>query len=127
MMRKSLRIFVILIFVNVMCFVSGYSQEDIQFIDNSVFEKPVRTQSVFNHDEHNDTSGIDECNECHHIYRDGKFVGDESSEDQSCSECHELKSKTKVPSLRKAFHRNCKGCHKNRKAGPVMCGECHRR
>jgi len=125
MMRKSVRVLVIFIFANVFLFVSGYSQEDMRFIDNSVFDKPNRTPAVFNHDEHNEKAEIDECNECHHIYEDGKLMEDESSEDQSCSDCHELVSNTNMPSLRKAFHKNCKGCHQDRSVGPVMCGECH--
>jgi len=125
MMRKSVMALAIFIFANVFLFVSGYSQEDMQFIDNSVFDRPQRTQAAFNHDEHNEAAEIDECSECHHIYEDGKFMEDESSEDQRCSDCHELISNTNMPSLRKAFHKNCKGCHQGRNAGPIMCGECH--
>jgi hypothetical protein len=103
----------------------GWAQEDMEFVDNSVFNNPQRTPSVFYHDEHNETAGIDDCAECHHVYEDGERLEDESSEDQSCSECHSLEGGDGQPSLIKAFHGNCKGCHQKEKKGPRLCGECH--
>ena len=125
MMRKSVRVLLIFISATMLLFVSGYSQEDMRFIDNSVFDRPNRTQAVFNHDEHNEKAELDECNECHHVYEDGELLEDESSEDLFCSDCHDLVSDTAMPSLRRAFHKNCKGCHQEQGAGPIMCGECH--
>lgn len=106
-------------------FTSAYSQEDMQIVDNGAFTKAERVASVFRHDEHNEIAQIEACNECHHVYEDGKKLADESSEDQMCSDCHELKGEDGKPSLIKAFHLNCKGCHKEKKNGPIMCGECH--
>ena len=103
----------------------AFSQEDMEVVDNGSFEPRQRPPVIFPHDEHNENAGIDECNECHHVYSNGNKVEDESSEDQSCAECHELKDVQQVPSLRKAFHRNCKGCHLEQQAGPLMCGRCH--
>ena len=100
------------------------SQEDLEVIDNSVFENPQRPPVIFLHEEHNENAGLDECNQCHHLYEDGKYIEDEDSADQSCSDCHELID-TELPSLMKAFHLNCKGCHKEQKQVPVACGECH--
>ena len=112
--------------VSVFVFVSAYSQEDMMFVDNSVFDNPQREPSVFQHDEHNEMADIEECNECHHVYDDdGQLIEDESSEDQRCSECHEAESSGRRPALMKAFHKNCKGCHLEKKNGPVMCGQCH--
>jgi hypothetical protein len=108
-------------------FASAYSQEDMTVVDNSVFHNPQRVASIFNHDEHNDAAGIEDCNECHHIYEDGEKAEDESSEDQRCSECHGPEASDDAPALMKAFHTNCKGCHLNLKKGPIMCGECHRK
>ena len=108
-------------------FTPAYSQEDMAAVDNSVFENARRSPVRFMHDAHNETAGIEECYECHHVYEDGKLVADESSEDQSCSDCHEIASKDNQPGLMKAFHINCKGCHQKEKAGPVMCGECHKK
>ena len=109
----------------ILLFTTTHAQEEIASIDNSVFSKPVRPPAVFRHDQHNEEAGIDECNECHHIYEDGERLEYESSEDQMCSDCHSLAPSDNGPTLMKAFHRNCKGCHAERKDGPVMCGECH--
>jgi hypothetical protein len=108
-------------------FRSVYSQEDMTVVDNSGFDNPQRTASHFNHDEHNEAAGIEQCNECHHVYEDGKKLEDESSEDQTCSECHQEKDSGGQPGLAKAFHLNCKGCHMREQKGPVMCGECHQK
>lgn len=104
---------------------TAYPQEDMTVVDNSVFDNPQRTPSLFKHDDHNETAGIENCNECHHIYEDGMRVEDESSEDQKCSECHGIKASGNKPRLMKAFHSNCKGCHLELDKGPIMCGECH--
>lgn len=101
------------------------AQEDMQVVDNDVFETPQRVKSIFQHDQHNEAAGIEECNTCHHIYEDGKLIEGESSEDQRCADCHGSRSSDGQPSLMSAYHRNCKGCHQERKSGPVMCGECH--
>ena len=124
-MNKSALLLAATAIVSVFIFVSAYSQEDMEFVDNSVFDNPQREPSVFKHDEHNEAAEIEECNECHHIYEDGVKLEDESSEDQMCSECHTLGSSDEQPSLTKAFHTNCKGCHLKEKKGSIMCGECH--
>lgn len=103
----------------------GWAQDEMRFVDNSIFGKPSRGPAVFEHDSHNETSGIDECNTCHHVYENGTFLDYDSSEDQSCSDCHGLYASGTIISLRNAFHRNCKSCHLKSKAGPIMCGECH--
>jgi len=108
-------------------FLPVFSQEDMEVIDNSGFAIKQRPAVGFRHDEHNDLAGIEECNECHHVYEDGEKLEDESSEDQSCSECHEEISSEEQPGLRRAFHLNCKGCHLENKKGPIMCGQCHMR
>ncbi len=107
--------------------IAGYSQEEMTIVDNSVFDSPMRTPSVFRHDEHNGAAEIEECNECHHIYEDGQKLEDESSEDSRCADCHGEKSSGNRLGLRKAYHANCKGCHLEKKKGAVMCGECHKK
>jgi hypothetical protein len=109
----------------VLAITSAWSQDDMTVVDNSAFDNPQRPPSVFVHDEHNETAGIDDCAECHHVYEDGKRVEDESSEGESCSDCHDLQGSGDQPSLIKAFHENCKGCHQEQGKGPIMCGECH--
>ena len=110
-----------------MAFVStpAWSQDEMTVVENSAFINPQRPPSVFEHDLHNETAGIDDCAACHHVYEDGQLVADESSEDQRCSECHDLDEIDGQPGLMQAFHRNCKGCHDEEGSGPVMCGECH--
>jgi len=126
MKKAAVFIFAIAV-VSAYLFASVYAQEEMTFVDNSVFKKPERTPSVFRHDEHNEKAGIEECNKCHHVYENGKLLEDESSEDQRCSDCHELKASGNKPALIKAYHTNCKGCHLKQKKGPIMCGECHQK
>jgi hypothetical protein len=103
----------------------GFSQEDMVTVDTSPFERPQRAPARFTHDAHNEKAGIDTCNECHHVFRDGKKVEDESSEGERCADCHGQKAQGHAPSLTTAFHTNCKGCHLEQRKGPVMCGQCH--
>lgn len=92
------------------------------------FETLRRPASLFDHDEHNDAAGIDDCAVCHHLYEDGMLVEDESSEDSYCSDCHEVKaSDQNSVSLTAAFHTRCKSCHFEENKGPVLCGECHQK
>jgi len=115
----------VLVVVFMLICVTGYSQEDMVAVDNSVFDSVQRAQAVFKHDEHNEKAELENCNVCHHLYQDGQLLEDESSEDQSCSDCHKLKKSGDTPGLMKAFHSSCWGCHKSKNAGPLMCGECH--
>ncbi|MEJ5358288.1 MAG: cytochrome c3 family protein [Desulfobacterales bacterium] len=103
------------------------SQEEMREVSPDPFPRPQRPPAVFPHDAHNEKAGIEACNECHHVYENGKRLEDESSEDRRCADCHGLADEGRRPGLRKAFHRNCQGCHLERRAGPIVCGECHRR
>ncbi|OQY13551.1 MAG: hypothetical protein B6I31_00945 [Desulfobacteraceae bacterium 4572_19] len=98
------------------------AQEDIVIVNDSGFTTHARPSVAFLHDQHNEDAQIEDCNRCHHVYKDGKFVEDESSEDMECSECH---NKGGNDQLARIYHINCKGCHTEEKAGPVMCVECH--
>jgi hypothetical protein len=124
-MMRQLKL-VLITFVSVgILLIPAFAQEDMDVVDDSGFVKRQRPPAVFQHDAHNEKAQIDECNECHHVYEDGKKLEDESSEGESCSDCHEKSDSGNQPGLRKAFHLNCKGCHLKRKQGPVMCGTCH--
>lgn len=89
---------------------------------------PVR----FTHDKHAEDYGI-ACEECHHIYADGKNVWTPDDSVDSCESCHDPAEPTdNIPMLEVAFHQNCTGCHKQVKEGegpnasaPVMCSGCH--
>ena len=125
-MKKSAFFICVSVIVTLMIFGSAYAQEDMVIISSDDFDSPRRPAAVFRHDYHNETAEIEECNQCHHVYDDdGKLEEDESSEDQQCSNCHELKTSGRRLALMKAFHTNCKGCHKEKKKGPLMCGQCH--
>jgi len=124
-MRKRIILILIAPLLVGIFFLPGFSQEDMEVIDDGGFAVKQRPPVVFAHDEHNELAGIEQCNECHHVYEDGKKLEDESSEDLSCSECHEEKASGRMPGLRKAFHMNCKGCHSKHQKGPLMCGQCH--
>jgi hypothetical protein len=103
------------------------SQENLRALRPEEFPRPQRPPVAFVHDAHNERAGVEACNECHHVYADGKRVPDESSEGKPCSECHGFQDAGPQPGLMKAFHLNCKGCHQAQNKGPVMCGECHGR
>ena len=126
-MKNNLVIVLMVMLISVFILVSANSQEDMERVDNSVFNNPERVSALFRHDEHNEKAGLEDCSECHHLYENGKKIEDESSEDQYCSDCHGLKASGSTPALMKAFHTNCKGCHLDQKQGPVTCGECHKK
>jgi hypothetical protein len=124
-MRKSVLI-VALVSMLVLVFASAYSQEDMEVVSNEAFDDPQRPPATFYHDTHNEAAGLDDCNECHHIYDEaGVKSEDESSEDQACSECHGDADEGSKPGLMKAYHLNCKGCHLSEKKGPILCATCH--
>jgi c(7)-type cytochrome triheme protein len=116
--------------------------EDIVLNDQSVFTSRSRPAVEFPHQLHFDDAGI-ECRECHHRFKDGENIVDESelyegAEGVKCSSCHKNKTGFRFKpdldptkrTLRQAYHRMCIGCHRklsrdNEKSGPVTCGVCH--
>lgn len=125
MMMKHLKLILLAAALVGIIMLPAFSQEDMEVVDDGGFSKDQRPPAIFRHDEHNEKAEIEDCNECHHVYEEGKKLEDESSEDQSCSECHDEKGSGNIPGLRKAFHTNCKGCHLEQNKGPIMCGTCH--
>jgi hypothetical protein len=125
MIRLRIYCFVVAMLAVQLAVTHSFSQEEMRVVDNSVFDRPVRTSALFAHDIHNEEAELEDCNVCHHLYEDGKLVEDESSEDQACSECHLENVAGDNPSLRRAYHLNCKGCHLQKGAGPIMCAQCH--
>ena len=105
--------------------ISTHSQEDITVVEDSAFEHRERPLAIFFHDNHNEKAAIENCAACHHLYENGKLLPGESSEGQECSECHGLTDRGNAMPLMKAYHGLCKSCHREKKAGPVTCGECH--
>ncbi|RJP94619.1 MAG: acidic cytochrome c3 [Desulfobacteraceae bacterium] len=105
----------------------AHAQEDIVRVADRVFEAPMRPPVAFHHDAHNEKAGLDDCSICHHTYENGKKQEGSDSVGMECSECHFSKDRNNAVDLINAYHLQCNGCHASRKAGPVMCGECHRR
>jgi hypothetical protein len=100
-------------------------QEDITMLLDPAFTTHQRPAVPFVHDMHNEKAGIEDCSVCHHVYKDGTLVEDESSEDESCSSCHPAKPKGKELGLMRAYHKRCITCHTETKKGPLSCGQCH--
>ena len=126
LMRKNILFIGVLMGVLVLAALTAYSQDDIEFVEDSGFASNMRPLPAFVHDEHNEKAGIEDCNECHHVYDEqGNRLEDESSEDQECSECHGAEGDEYPMELVRRYHLNCKGCHQDQEAGPATCGECH--
>jgi hypothetical protein len=106
-----------------------WSQDPIQVLEHKEIGPHQRPLVTFNHDKH--TASL-ECIRCHHDYDEhGNNRGGEDKA-QPCASCHQPTAKPPKPSLEGAFHGQCKGCHeamwgRERRSGPVMCGECHSR
>lgn len=111
----------------ILAFVPAYSQEDIVSLKDEAFGKGQRPAAVFAHEDHNEKAEIEDCSVCHHVYKEGEKVEDESSEDMSCSDCHNVNKGYLTRPLMKAYHDLCQNCHKENKSGPITCGECHPR
>lgn len=116
-----------IMFVFFFAAISARSQEEVKTVTDSAFQQTMRPQVLFPHDQHNETAEIVDCSICHHVYKEGKLVEGEASEGQECSECHTLKTGETPLSLIKVYHLQCKRCHTEKKAGPIVCGECHRK
>lgn len=126
MEKRTVMVYIVIILlVFLFAVISGFSQEDVSTVQDSAFKEKMRPPVRFLHDEHNETAEIQECNTCHHVYEEGEKAEDESSEDMECSECHALDDGKNPMSLVKIYHMRCKWCHQEKKAGPIMCGECH--
>ena len=107
--------------------VTAYSQEDVTHVRDPAFTTRMRPPVPFPHEPHNAQAELEECSICHHTYADGQKVADESSEGTPCSDCHLPADGDGWLDLISAYHRQCRGCHQARRAGPVMCAECHPR
>lgn len=125
MKKKYLIPVMVLTFALAFAVLSGYSQENVKFVQDSAFTAKMRPPVYFPHDEHNEKAQISDCHYCHHVYDKGEKVEGETSEDKECSQCHMADGKKDEASLARIYHLNCKGCHEQAKAGPVMCAECH--
>lgn len=128
MKKRTLTASIILtVMASIIAVFSASSQEDIKFVKDSAFTSRLRPPVPFIHDKHNETAQIEDCGACHHVYQDGKRADGETSEGTSCSECHTLQKGDNPIPLVRVYHLQCKGCHIEKKAGPVLCSDCHRK
>jgi hypothetical protein len=112
-------------------------------MNSGVYAKHTKGLATFNHKKHNEDYKVP-CNDCHHVYKDGKNVWKEGDEVQKCETCHSEasapKAKEGAPKLSKAekikrfhkdaIHENCKGCHTKikdpeKKKALTKCTACH--
>lgn len=123
----------IMAFILLILGVWGYAfGQDDEFeairMDNSAFETVRRPAALFDHDDHNEKAGLEDCAVCHHVWENGKIVEDESSEDSSCSECHGITpGPENTMALANAYHTQCRTCHIDAGKGPLLCGQCHKK
>lgn len=123
-------------FVLIICYLGGLSfmvafsafgQENNGFVSDPGLNERLRPPVRFLHDDHNEAAGLHDCAVCHHVYADGKKVEGEMSAGMACSECHLSGKSDTVLDLIRAYHLQCRGCHIQEKAGPITCGQCHRK
>jgi hypothetical protein len=109
---------------------SGSEMPEKIVIDNKGYKSDRKGPVPFNHQAHAEDYGI-ACDECHHVYQNGKNVWEEGDEVQKCSACHDPKeSKGDVKKLQIAFHTNCRNCHKesgSEDAPWKTCYGCHKK
>ncbi len=107
------------------------AQSDMMILDSSRgLSGKKRPPVSFPHNLHVE-KGLS-CKDCHHLYKKGENVLDESNltegnKEIRCSSCHGSKSRL---NLEQAYHGQCMGCHKKplkeqKKAPPRYCGGCH--
>jgi len=150
MKKKSLLVLGVAALSVVFLFAVVYATQqapDTITMESKVYKKHKKTLVNLSHKKHNVDYAIP-CNDCHHVYKDGKNVWKEGEEVKKCDAegCH---SKAKAPKAKEgekklsrkekasqgyhysAVHENCVGCHKaikkkdKTKAVPTKCTECH--
>lgn len=112
---------------------------DMITIKASLWANPTKAPVEFTHKKHAEDYKI-ACNECHHVYKDGKNVWKDTDPVDKCDKCHneptiegekKLSPEQQKLNLKLAFHNNCQGCHQKLKKekpdtkAPVTCAACH--
>jgi predicted CXXCH cytochrome family protein len=106
---------------------AALSQDAVMVLKHKEVGPHQRPAVSFNHEKH--SASID-CLQCHHDF--DSYMNNRGGDGQPCSSCHNRKATKETIALTDAFHVQCKGCHENmrdlaKQAGPVMCGECHKK
>ena len=108
--------------------ITGINDEIV--IENQGYTSDKKGPVRFGHKRHYELYKIT-CNECHHLYQDGKNIWKEGSPVDKCIACHDpTKDQDNVMKLQSAYHNNCKNCHKEiseetDKAPYKKCSGCH--
>jgi hypothetical protein len=110
-MKKFLLLTLLVPALWVLLVLPALSQEDMEVVKEEGFQKRQRPPAVFKHDHHNEAAELEECNECHHLYENGKKLEDESSEDQLCSDCQK----------ERPDHVRCMPCQVMEKSRDLLC------
>lgn len=115
------------------------SASDVIIIKARLWPEHTKEPVRFTHERHHTEYGI-ACDQCHHVYENGKNVWQEGMEVRKCQACHNeptIKGETKLPTevqkknLKLAFHNNCRSCHRDVRRdnpdskAPVICSGCH--
>lgn len=110
-------------------------------IQDTLWSSHTKSPVTFSHKKHAEEYGA-KCDNCHHVYKDGKNTWKQGDKVQKCSECHNeptIQGEKKLPkdkqklNLKLAFHDNCQGCHRDLKKKdqakygkiPTTCIQCH--
>ena len=105
----------------------------------AIWPSPTKTPVQLSHKKHSQEYKV-ACDQCHHLYKDGKNTWKEGDKVEQCEKCHTeatIQGEMKLPpdqqklNLKLAFHKNCQPCHKKLKAekpdtkAPTTCTGCH--
>ena len=133
MQKRKDWIFLIALAAFVLVPVLGFSGSEMPeeiLIDHQGYKSDKKGPVLFSHQAHAEDYGLS-CDECHHVYENGKNVWEEGDEVQKCNACHDPnESKGDVKKLQLAFHRNCKNCHKESGSDEApyrKCYDCHQK
>lgn len=117
------------------------TSDGVMTIYADLFKEHTKGPVKLNHDKHAKSYSTG-CNECHHIYENGKNVWKEGMEVKKCQVCHNeptVKKEKSLPldlqkkNLKLAFHNNCRTCHRKVRAddpdttAPTTCSGCHQK
>lgn len=80
------------------------------------FAKLERPAVAFDHEKHTEALKGEDCSKCHDKDADSGAL---------IFTVYDPAQVTTRQGIIEAYHKNCIDCHKERKAGPVACGECH--
>jgi hypothetical protein len=101
---------------------------DVISIENKGYKSDKKGPVKLTHKKHSVDYKV-KCDECHHVFKDGKNVWKEGDPVQKCSACHDPEEKKAgADKLQTAFHKNCQTCHKqlkDKEAPYKKCNDCH--